>query len=87
MRFQGIATLVRENRLKTGVSQSELSAALGYKNGQFISNVERGLCSVPLKQLPLICKTLNIKPDDAILEITADFRKHAVEVFNASAQL
>ena len=51
--FQNIAKLIRQKRLThpKGYSQSELSHLLGYKNGQFISNVERALCNIPLKML------------------------------------
>lgn len=60
--FQYIAKLVKEKRLAHPgkLSQSELSNKLGYKNGQFISNVERGLCSIPLKSLGTFCEILDI---------------------------
>ena len=41
-----------------GYSQSELSHLLGYKNGQFISNVERALCNIPLKMLGKVSEVL-----------------------------
>jgi transcriptional regulator with XRE-family HTH domain len=44
---------------------------LGYKNGQFISNVERALCNIPLKILKKVADVLDIHPDelrDAILK-------------------
>lgn len=67
--FQHIAKLVKEKRLAHSekLSQSELSHKLGYKNGQFISNVERGLCSIPLKSLATFCETLNI-PQQELME-------------------
>lgn len=60
--FRHIAKLIREKRVnhKNSYSQSELSALLGYKNGQFISNVERGLCSIPLKMLKKVSSILDI---------------------------
>jgi len=64
--FEHIAKLIRTKRLEhpQRFSQSQLSLALGYKNGQFISNVERGLCNIPLKILPKICDVLNITPQE-----------------------
>jgi len=61
--FRHIAKLIRDKRLshKNSYSQSELSSLLGYKNGQFISNVERGLCSIPLKMLKKVCDILDIE--------------------------
>ena len=64
--FDNIAKLIRDKRLShpRRYSQSELSNLLGYKNGQFISNVERGLCSIPLKMLSRVSEVLNIQPSE-----------------------
>ncbi len=71
--FEHIAKLIRAKRVDhpKGYSQSDLSHLLGYKNGQFISNVERALCNVPLKMLSKIIQELDISSDelkDAILK-------------------
>lgn len=71
--FESIAKLIREKRMghPKGYSQSELSQLLGYKNGQFISNVERALCNVPLKMLGRVAEILDISHEElkrAILE-------------------
>ncbi|MCO4795644.1 MAG: helix-turn-helix transcriptional regulator [Bacteriovoracaceae bacterium] len=60
--FNNIAKLIKSRRLNhpKRFSQSELSSLLGYKNGQFISNVERALCNVPLKMLTKISEILGI---------------------------
>ncbi len=60
--FRNIAHVFKEARVKTVYSQSEVSHLLGYSNGQFISNVERALCSVPLKKLVKVCEILKIEP-------------------------
>ena len=71
--FHSIAKLIKTKRLNhpKSYSQSELSNILGYKNGQFISNVERALCNIPLKMLNKVAEVLDISKDDlkkAILE-------------------
>ncbi|MCO4793343.1 MAG: helix-turn-helix transcriptional regulator [Bacteriovoracaceae bacterium] len=71
--FGHIAQLIKSSRLShpKKFSQTELSTELGYKNGQFISNIERGLCSVPVKSLSLLTRTLDIDPitlKDALLK-------------------
>lgn len=60
--FNNIAKLIKSRRLShpKRFSQSELSALLGYKNGQFISNVERALCNIPLKMLTKVGEILEI---------------------------
>ncbi len=64
--FDNIAKLIRTKRINhpKGYSQSELSHLLGYKNGQFISNVERALCNIPLKMIRRVSEVLDIEPDE-----------------------
>lgn len=73
--FKHVADLVRSARLNhpKRYSQNEVSTLLGYKNGQFVSNVERGLCSVPLKKLDKLAITLNIPKDELKAAILRDF--------------
>ena len=75
--FKNIAKLIRTKRTDhpKKYSQSELSMTLGYKNGQFISNVERGLCSIPLKMLAKVCVVLDINYDDIKKELLKDFEE------------
>jgi hypothetical protein len=64
--FDNIARLIRTKRVShpKSYSQSELSHLLGYKNGQFISNVERALCNIPLKMLSRVVEVLDITPEE-----------------------
>ncbi len=63
-KFSHIAALIKKKRLShpQGLSQSDLSHLLGYKNGQFISNVERALCNIPFKMMNKVCDILQITP-------------------------
>ena len=72
--FEHIAKLIRSRRVNhpKGYSQSELSHLLGYKNGQFISNVERALCNIPLKMLRKVSEILNISPEELKAAILRD---------------
>ena len=72
--FEHIAKLIREKRINhpKGYSQSELSHLLGYKNGQFISNVERALCNIPLKMLGRVAEVLDIDPENLKRAILKD---------------
>ena len=75
--FENIARLIRTKRQAhpKHYSQSELSQLLGYKNGQFISNVERALCNVPLKMLGRMMEVLEISPDELKQAILEDHRE------------
>ena len=72
--FKHIATLIKTKRIAhpKGLSQSDLSILLGYKNGQFISNVERGLCNIPLKNMKKISEVLEINPEELKQTILKD---------------
>lgn len=82
--FKNIANLVRSKRIghPKNFSQSDLSLLLGYKNGQFISNVERGLCNVPLKMMKRISEVLDINPDELKSAILKDHEETLSNYFN-----
>lgn len=73
--FQHIARLIKDRRLAhhKGYSQAELSELLGYKNGQFISNVERGICAIPLKTLKKVGEVLEIPKDELMGAMLNDY--------------
>ena len=75
--FDNIAKLIRTKRINhpKGYSQSELSHLLGYKNGQFISNVERALCNIPLKMLKKVSEVLDITPSELKSAILKDHER------------
>lgn len=84
--FNHIATLVRVKRMAhpNVLSQTDLSELLGYKNGQFISNVERGLCNVPLKMMSRIAEILHITPEEIKTAILKDHEQTLENFFNTS---
>lgn len=43
--------LIKEYRVKSGLTQQQLSQKLGYSTPQFVSILERGLSKVPLNTL------------------------------------
>lgn len=86
--FKNIAKLIRTKRINhpKNLSQSELSQMLGYKNGQFISNVERGLCNVPLKMLKKISDVLEIDHKELKEAILKDNEETLDNFFNKYSQ-
>jgi transcriptional regulator with XRE-family HTH domain len=80
--FEHIAQLIRTKRTShpKGYSQSELSHMLGYKNGQFISNVERALCNIPLKMLKRVSEVLDVTPEELKEAILKD-QEYTLDVY------
>lgn len=71
-KFSNIASLVREGRSANNLSQVQLSEVLGYKNGQFISNVERGLCSIPISKINSLAKAIKTDSNIIVTAMVAD---------------
>ena len=86
--FDNIAKLIKTKRLghPKGYSQSELSHLLGYKNGQFISNVERGLCNIPLKMLTRVSEVLDIESSELKSAMLRDQESTLDNFLSASAR-
>ena len=87
--FSYIAKLVKEKRIQhpKGLSQAELSNLLGYKNGQFISNVERGICAIPLKALKDLVKILEIPKDELVEAMLKDYEETVLNYLDESQGL
>lgn len=78
--FTNIAKILKTNRIKVGLSQTKLSEKLGFKNGQFVSNVERGLCNLPMKSIKKVSVELEIDQEILIDAMTQDFKEHLIEL-------
>ena len=71
-----IGKLIKESREASNpvVSQSKLSSELGYRNGQFISNVERGICSIPLDKVKKVADVLSIDAEEIKEALVEDYK-------------
>ena len=73
-RFPNSSKIAREARKKSGMTLYQLGDKLGYKNGQFISNCDRGLCAYPPKHFEYIAELAGITLDEVIEARVADKR-------------
>jgi len=72
--FSGIALLMRTKREESNFSQNQLARKLEFKNGQFVSNIERGRCSLPEKKINDLSFVLDIPTATIIDAMTLDYR-------------
>lgn len=79
-----MAQLIKTARLRKGIPQMELGEKLGYSNGQFISNVERGLCILPFRQLKEVCRLLDIKPETMVKALVQEYKSEVKAEFNTN---
>lgn len=68
------AMQMRQLRKDKGLSQSELARKFGMTTGQFISNVERGLCRYSTKHYRVLCKVFKVSKIDLIKMHLDDYK-------------
>lgn len=49
--YDTLGLFFKEKRTASGLTQLDVARKLGYTSAQFISNFERGLCSLPLNAI------------------------------------
>lgn len=74
MKSHNSTTQWKSLREKAGLTQREVSDALGYSTPQFISNVERGRCRFPIEKLGRIKKLYRLSVDQTVDMVMADER-------------
>lgn len=83
--FPSIAKLVKDKRKQLKISQYSVSFELGFQaRGQFISNLERGLCSIPKKDIAKLSEILQIERDEIINAMIEDY---ALELYSYNKEL
>lgn len=76
--FFYMAALIEKSRLALNLSQTDLSKILGYKHPQYISNIERGISSIPAKSMYLWAYHLRVSVKDLIKAAKKDLEKNLV---------
>lgn len=72
-----LGVFLRQKRIAAGLSQKDIASIAKFKNTQFISNIERGLCSVPGYILRIMITAYKINP----LEIVEHLAKLKTEYY------
>ena len=73
-RFPNSSKIAREARKKSGKTLYQVGKELGYKNGQFVSNCDRGLCAYPAKHFEYIANLAGVTLEEVIEARLADKR-------------
>ena len=74
--FESVGKILKDARIVQGLSQRDVSLKLGYTSPQFISNIERGLCMPPLKQLKIMIDLYDLNAAtvaELIVDAQSDF--------------
>jgi ribosome-binding protein aMBF1 (putative translation factor) len=76
------AVLIKESRVAQGLSQTDLAKRCGYNNGQFVSNIERGIAFVPPEKASVFASALKIKlqmvVDAYVRDCESEYKKRMI---------
>jgi len=72
--YQILVDLLRESREAVGVTQADLSKALGRRSQSFVSDIERGQRRVDIIELRDICRCLKLDFPRVVLELERRLR-------------
>lgn len=75
--YEKLGAYLAEKRLSAGLSQREVSVALGYSSAQFISNFERGIASPPLKKMKILSKMYKL-PVKEVVDLMIEAERNIV---------
>jgi transcriptional regulator with XRE-family HTH domain len=70
-KYTKLGEYLQEMRNKAGLTQREVSLALGYSSAQFISNFERGIAVPPLKKMRVLVRMYNM-PVETVMTLILD---------------
>ena len=69
-----IGQFIREKRLEAGLSQRALGKAFDCEvTTQFISNVERGVCPMPVYKIPELARVLKCDPNEIVAVMCEEY--------------
>lgn len=68
-------------RERAGLTQNEVSRALGYSTPQFISNVERGRCRFPIQKLSRIRKLYRMSVEQVVELVVKEEKSGLLKAF------
>lgn len=84
-KHQHIAEVLRSARKSAGISQGRLGAKLGL-HAQAISNIERGITSLPLRHMVKISKILDVYPYQLFQAMLRDFEAQFADLVKAKSK-
>lgn len=66
-------------RQQHGISQLEISKWFSNKNAQFVSNIERGKCSMPPHWIPTLSKKFSVRKEEWVELMLEDYRERLIK--------
>lgn len=74
-RFKSAGQLIYEKRKEKNYTQQIVAHSLGYKNHQFICQIEKGISAVPAEKIEDLCAILEIPWDVLVFHMALDYKE------------
>lgn len=74
-----IGKFIKKRRKELKLTQNEISEKLGFKTCQFISNIERGVASIPPNRVEDFAKILQVNVKDLSSVISETFKRKFIK--------
>lgn len=72
--YDHVGAVLKEARISKGLTQLELAKQLGFTTSQYISNIERGMCSLSAYQARRIARLLDYPFERFVEAAAADYK-------------
>jgi transcriptional regulator with XRE-family HTH domain len=73
---RSLGSYFKRKREENGLTQLEVSRALGYTSSQYISNFERGLCTPPMKKLKQLVKLFRLDENEVLRMLVEQYEEY-----------
>lgn len=74
MSFENFGKFLRTSRINASKTQDQVAKELGFKNGQFVSNMDRGICSLPVKNIETLGECLDVSANSIRMAMLRDYK-------------
>ena len=77
---------IKKAREAAGLSQKEITDALGLSSPQYISNIERGLAQLPAPYIPTVARMIKISESVLIEDLVEIYRQKCIGAVKKAKQ-
>jgi transcriptional regulator with XRE-family HTH domain len=77
---------IKKAREIAGLSQKQVSDAMGWTSAQFISNVERGKAPLPPQHIPIIARMIKLSENRLVDDLVEIYRHRCVAAIKKAKQ-
>ncbi len=81
--YYDVAAVIRELRIKKGMSQQELGEAVGYKGASTLASFENGRMRIPMHIFLALCRALDADPVQMWADIIKSYNEGQEKGFSA----